>query len=139
MFPHGIGAVFLPYLTRRGAPMGNALPSRPPAARRPAVGDGKIAAIKTGMKKKTGISNRLSADEEARNRQENPPLDTDAQPAEDASGRKGDPTHENTDGDQTAHKAGSRSVAQKESGSKYADRSMPATRKVPGAFGEEPE
>ena len=93
----------------------------------------------TAMKKKTGISNRLSAEEEARDRQENPPLDTNAPPAEDASGRKGNPTHENTDGDQTAHKAGSRSVAQKEAGSKYADRSMPATRKVPGAFGEEPE
>ena len=90
-------------------------------------------------KKKTGISNRLSAEEEARDRKENPPLDTAAPPAEDASGRKGDPTHENTDGDQTAHKAGSRSVAQKEAGSKYSDRSMPASRKVPGAFGEEPE
>ncbi|HUR22112.1 MAG TPA: hypothetical protein VMZ90_14950 [Vicinamibacterales bacterium] len=90
----------------------------------------------TGMKK-TGISNRLSAEEEARDREENPPVNTGAPPAEDASGRKGDPTHENREGDQTAHKAGSRSVAQKEAASKYADRSMPVTHKVPGAFGEE--
>jgi hypothetical protein len=106
-----------------------------PAAHR----DGKVAAIKTGMKKKTGISNRMTAEEEARDRRANPPVNTGAPLAEDASGRKGDPTHEDTDGDQTAHKAGSRSVAQKEAGSKYADRSMPPSRKVPGAFGEEPE
>jgi hypothetical protein len=87
---------------------------------------------------RTGISNRMSADDEARDRQENPPLPVGRPTAEDASGRKGDPTHENREGDQTAHKAGSRSVAQKEAESKYADRSMPATRKVPGAFGEEP-
>jgi len=38
---------------------------------------------------------------------------------------------------QTSHKAGSRSVAQKESGSRYADRAMPASREVAGAFGRE--
>jgi hypothetical protein len=30
-------------------------------------------------------------------------------------------------------------MAQKEAESKYPDRSMPASRKVPGAFGKEPE
>ena len=39
---------------------------------------------------------------------------------------------------QTSHKAGSRSIAQKESGVlKYPDRSAPNTRKVAGAFGRE--
>jgi hypothetical protein len=99
--------------------------------------DGRNSALIRYMK--TGISNRISADEEARDRQENPPVPVGRPPAEDASGRTGDPTHENRDGDQTAHKAGSRSVAQKEAGSKYSDRSMPASRKVPGASGKEPE
>ena len=39
----------------------------------------------------------------------------------------------------TSHKAGSRSIAQKEAGSRHPDTSMPATRKVPGAFGKEPK
>jgi hypothetical protein len=38
----------------------------------------------------------------------------------------------------TSHKAGSRSIAQKESESKYADRGHPASHKVEGAFGREP-
>ena len=37
-------------------------------------------------------------------------------------------------GRHTSHKAGSRSVAQKEAGSKYADKSMPASRKVGGSI-----
>ena len=39
---------------------------------------------------------------------------------------------------QTSHKAGSRSIAQKEDGVRYPDRSAPATHKVAGAFGKEP-
>ncbi len=34
-------------------------------------------------------------------------------------------------------KAGSRSTAQKETGSRYLDREVPASREVPGAFGKE--
>jgi hypothetical protein len=34
-------------------------------------------------------------------------------------------------------KAGSRSMAQKETGSRYPDSEMPASKKVPGAFGKE--
>jgi hypothetical protein len=41
-------------------------------------------------------------------------------------------------GGQTSHKAGSRSIAQKEAGARYPDRSMQASRKVDGAFGKEP-
>jgi hypothetical protein len=39
---------------------------------------------------------------------------------------------------QTSHKAGSRSIAQKESNTRYPDRAMPGTHKKPGAFGAEP-
>jgi hypothetical protein len=39
---------------------------------------------------------------------------------------------------QTSHKAGTRSTAQKATESRYADRAMPASKKVPGAFGKEP-
>jgi len=38
----------------------------------------------------------------------------------------------------TSHKAGSRSIAQKESESRYPDRGMPASYKTSGAFGREP-
>jgi hypothetical protein len=83
-----------------------------------------------------GISNRESAAEEARERTAHPPVDDEPMP-EDASGRQGDAA--GTDlGGQTSHKAGSRSIAQKEAGTRYPDRSMPPSRKVDGAFGEEP-
>jgi hypothetical protein len=85
-----------------------------------------------------GISNRESAAEEERERHEHPPLDTGPPPAEDAAGRIGDESELTRDG-QTSHKAGSRSVAQKESEARYPDRSMPASHKVPGAFGKEPK
>jgi hypothetical protein len=82
-----------------------------------------------------GISNRESASEEAAEREAHPPVRAEAVP-EDAAGRVGDAT--GTDlGGQTSHKAGSRSIAQKEAGSRYPDRSMPASRKVDGAFGKE--
>jgi hypothetical protein len=56
---------------------------------------------------------------------------------EDAAGRQGDASGADLGG-QTSHKAGSRSVAQKEAGTRYPDRSMPPSRKVDGAFGKEP-
>jgi hypothetical protein len=40
---------------------------------------------------------------------------------------------------QTSHKAGVRSIAQKEDAAKYPDRGMPATHKKAGAFGKEPK
>jgi hypothetical protein len=86
---------------------------------------------------KAGISNRETSDEEARERQEHPPVDTGSPPPEDAAGRVGEqPLTDNRDR-HTSHKAGSRSIAQKEAESKYADRPMPASRKVAGAFGRE--
>jgi len=84
-----------------------------------------------------GISNRETPEEEGAERREHPPLDTSSPPAEDAVGRVGDESPADLSGRQTSHKAGSRSVAQKEAGSRYPDRSMPPSRKVAGAFGRE--
>jgi len=86
----------------------------------------------------TGISNRESPTEEQREREEFPSVQEGSPPPQDAAGRTGeDPLQDNRDR-HTSHKAGSRSIAQKEAESKYADRSMPAARKVAGAFGREP-
>ena len=91
------------------------------------------------MHKDAGISNRESAAEEAQERQEHPPIDTSSPPPQDAAGRVGEQPLEDLSDRHTSHKAGSRSIAQKEAESKYADRSMPASRKVDGAFGKEPQ
>jgi hypothetical protein len=88
------------------------------------------------MPRNVGISNRETPEQEAREREAFPPLDPESPPAEDAAGRTGEQGF-SRDGAQTAHKAGSRSVAQKEAGSKYADRAQPASRKVAGAHGRE--
>jgi hypothetical protein len=85
-----------------------------------------------------GISNRESANEESRERDEHPPLDTSSPPPVDAAGRVGEEPLADARDRHTSHKAGSRSIAQKESASRYPDRSMPASRKVGGAFGKEP-
>jgi hypothetical protein len=87
-----------------------------------------------------GISNRESAAEESQERQEFPSTRPDAPPdVEDAAGRRGEPAITDYRDSHTQHKAGSRSVAQKEAESKYSDRSHPSSHKVAGAFGEEPE
>jgi hypothetical protein len=86
----------------------------------------------------TGISNRQPPEVEERDRHEHPPATGESPPPRDAAGRIGEePTPEVPDR-HTSHKAGSRSIAQKEDGTKYPDRSMPQTRKVSGAFGKEP-
>jgi hypothetical protein len=85
-----------------------------------------------------GISNRESAEEERAEREAHPPTAGGSPAPEDATGTVGDEPIEDYSGLQTAHKAGSRSIAQKENAAKYPDRSMPATRKVPGAFAKEP-
>jgi len=87
----------------------------------------------------TGISNRESAEEEGAERAAFPPAQTDSPPPpQDAAGRVGDDGPLDDDGLQTAHKAGSRSIAQKAAESPYTDRPMPASSKVAGAFGKEP-
>jgi hypothetical protein len=89
--------------------------------------------------KRTGISNRETPDEEAREREEFPPVDTNSPEPQDAAGRVGeDPLTDHSDR-HTSHKAGSRSIAQKEAEARYPDRSMPSTHKVDGAFGKEPK
>ncbi len=91
------------------------------------------------MAHRSGISNRESAEEESKDRTEHAPLEIGSPPPEDAAGRRGEqPLTDNRDR-HTSHKAGGRSIAQKEAGSRYPDRSMPAARKVPGAFGREPK
>ena len=86
-----------------------------------------------------GISNRESARDEAKERRAHPPRDTGSPPPEDAAGRVGEQPLTDTRDRHTSHKAGSRSIAQKEAGSRYPDRSMPPSRKVGGAFGREPK
>lgn len=87
----------------------------------------------------TGISNRKSTDEEAAERREHPPFDTNSPPPQDAAGRTGEQPLDDMRDRHTSHKAGSRSIAQKESESKYPDRSAPGSHKVDGAFGREPQ
>jgi hypothetical protein len=89
--------------------------------------------------KGTGISNRESAQDEAVERREHPPVDTASPAPQDAAGRVGEEPLTDARDRHTSHKAGSRSIAQKEAESKYSDRSMPASRKVTGAFGREPK
>ena len=87
-----------------------------------------------------GISNRESFSEEQQERMEHPPMSPDAPPVEqDAAGREGEIAPEDNEGRHTSHKAGSRSIAQKEAESKYADRSHPSSHKVAGADGREPQ
>jgi hypothetical protein len=86
-----------------------------------------------------GISNRETAQEETHERQQFPSRTPDAPPREqDAAGREGEQPLDDISDRHTSHKAGSRSIAQKEAESKYADRSHPASHKVAGAHGEEP-
>ncbi len=86
-----------------------------------------------------GISNRETAAEEAEERKEFPAVTPDAPPVEqDAAGRVGEQPIEDYSDRHTSHKAGSRSIAQKEDESKYADRGHPSTHKVAGADGREP-
>jgi hypothetical protein len=94
---------------------------------------------KSSQQQSTGISNRESARQEAEERATHPPVDISSPPPQDAAGRVGEQPLEDMSDRHTSHKAGSRSIAQKEADSKYTDRSMPASRKVEGAFGKEPD
>ena len=106
--------------------------SKDPASS-PASGQGNAAG------QNPGISNRKSADEEHAERAAHPPVDTSDPPPEDAAGRTGEEPIDDQNDVQTSQKAGSRSMAQKEASSRYPDRAMPASKKVPGAFGKEPK
>ena len=86
-----------------------------------------------------GISNRQTAEEDEQERQTHRPVDTGSPPPVDAAGRVGEEPLQEVPNRQTSHKAGSRSIAQKEDAARYPDRSMPPTRKVSGAYGKEPK
>ena len=91
---------------------------------------------------KPGISNRETAEQEAQERREFPPINPDAPPPKDAAGREGEgPPVEDPRAAvrQTSRKAGSRSSAQKAADARSLDEPAPAARKVDGAFGREPE
>ncbi len=100
------------------------------------------------MPLKPGISNRESADEEARERQDHPPLQDRLPPVEDIGGRSENPADLSRDAArearaaaprdlQSSQKAGMRSLSQKESDRRHPDSPAPSTRKVAGAFGKE--
>jgi hypothetical protein len=89
------------------------------------------------VKRRTGISNRESPEQEAHERKEFPPKNVGSPPPEDAAGNVGEQPLDDRHDRQTSHKAGSRSIAQKEAESKYSDHSTPPSRKVAGAFGAE--
>lgn len=95
--------------------------------------------IESAPAQRTGISNRESSRDEAWERQQHPPFDASSPAPQDAAGRVGEQPLDDLRDRHTSHKAGSRSIAQKESESRYPDRSMPASRKVAGAFGKEPK
>lgn len=88
---------------------------------------------------KQGISNRETAAEEATGRKQHPQLDTNSPEPEDAAGRVGEEPLDDMRDRHTSNKAGSRSIAQKESESRYPDRGAPPSHKVSGAFGREPK
>jgi hypothetical protein len=97
------------------------------------------SARKPPAEQHTGISNRETPRQEDAERQEHPPVDTSSPPPQDAAGRIGELDPAANDGRQTSHKAGSRSLAQKQDDARDPDGSMPPTRKVSGAFGKEPQ
>lgn len=90
-------------------------------------------------RQRTGISNRETPEDEARDRREHPPRNPEAPPPEDAAGRVGEEPMAEVPNRHTSHKAGARSIAQKEHAVRYPDRGMPATHKKAGAFGREPK
>ena len=88
------------------------------------------------IKQPTGISNRESAAEESAERAAHPPIETNVSSPEAAASRTDDESDVARDLQMSA-KAGNRSMAQKQAGSRYPDTAMPAAKKVPGAFGKE--
>jgi hypothetical protein len=89
-------------------------------------------------KQRTGISNRETAGEEAQERREHAPEPTGSPAPEDVAGRVGETPLDEVPNRQTSHKAGARSIAQKEDNTRYPDRGMPPVHKKAGAFGREP-
>jgi hypothetical protein len=95
---------------------------------------GRWAGIDNG---KTGISNRRTAEQEARERRRTPPIRERAPEPEDAAGRRGEEPLAGASDRQTSRKTGSRSSAQKASGSRHTESPIRAAGKVAGAFDRE--
>jgi hypothetical protein len=93
----------------------------------------------SGGGRRTGISNRESAGQEADDRRRHPPLDTASPLPQDAAGRTGEKPLTDHRDRHTSHKTGMRSRAQKEAESRNPDATVPPSRKVGGAFGREPK
>ena len=90
------------------------------------------------MEKNTGISNRLSPDEEEQERKEHPPVNPDAPPPPtDVAGRTDEDTPPQAPDRQTSHKTGSHSLAQTAINARNAEGAAPHAGKVAGAFGRE--
>ena len=87
----------------------------------------------------TGISNRETPSQEEKERHEYPPENSGSPEPQDAAGRVGEEPLQEVPNRHTSHKAGARSIAQKEDATRYPDRGMPATHKKAGAFGKEPK
>lgn len=90
-------------------------------------------------RRRTGISNRETPAEEEKDRVEHPPKNSGSPPPQDVAGRVGEEPMAEVPQRHTSHKAGARSIAQKEDSVRYPDRGMPATHQKPGAFGKEPK
>ena len=76
-----------------------------------------------------GISNRETAEDEARGRQAHPPeVEGEAQPDQDAPERSDV---------QSSTKSGIRASAQKDATTRHTENTAPAANKVQGAFGKE--
>ena len=86
---------------------------------------------------RTGISNRETPAEEEQERHEHPPENTGSPEPQDVAGRVGEAPLDEVPDRQTSHKAGARSIGQKEDNSRYPDRGAAATHKKAGAFGKE--
>ena len=80
----------------------------------------------------TGISNRESPEQEAHEREQHPPIDELPESRDSA-----DPQNAGESQTRTSRKAGSRASAQKAGATPYVERTMPASSKVSGAFGQE--
>jgi hypothetical protein len=78
---------------------------------------------------KTGISNRKSADREAHERREHPPINPDAPPRREVSSTTSDGPLPD-EAPQTSRKSGSRSTAQKTAGVRHPDGPAPPAKKV---------
>ena len=88
-------------------------------------------------KQATGISNRESASEEAKERLEHPPLNANAPLFQDAESGGGELPLNDQAGEQSSRKSGVHSSAQKQEGTRDPERPVPPSRPVAGAFGKE--